>query len=75
MVQRWDEVKTWVDRPLLKDEKLTYDNILHNASEIEVVNQFSDLADELGYPVPSNDRICGRDYLNIFPGPSELAEL
>ena len=67
--QRWDEVKTCIDRPLLKDEKLTYDNILHNASGIEVVNQFSDLADELGYPVPSNDRICGHDYLNIFPGP------
>ena len=51
----WSDIKGRLDHGLNKNESFSIENILHNASELEVVHQFADLADELGYPIsPDN---------------------
>lgn len=50
-------------------EKNIFENILWNAAEFSAVYQFSELADELGYPLSSKKLIDPHDFIKNFPGP------
>ena len=66
---KWEGIKRNIDKQWLIEEETTFQNILNNATELEAVYQFSNLADELGYPISPNDLISGLKYIVNFPGP------
>lgn len=65
----WAEQKNMIPETLLKNEEFVFENVLQNATEMEAVRQFADLADRLGYPISADNLISGMTYLVNFPGP------
>ncbi len=65
----WDKIKTGagLDHRGGKEQKHAFENILWHAAELEVVKEFANLSDELGYPISARDLIGGVEYITGFP--------
>jgi FRG domain-containing protein len=66
---RWNEIKELIDNTMYNADDVAIQNILQNATELEAVRQFADLANELGYPISPDNLISGSEYIVNFPGP------
>ena len=66
---RWREITELIDDTMFNDEDLAMQNILQNATELEAVRQFANLADELGYPISPDNLTSGMEYIVNFPVP------
>ena len=65
----WNQIKSLIHEWLPENEEFAFMNILHNATELEAVSQFANLADELGYPISPDNLTSGIEYIANFPGP------
>ena len=60
----WDDIRLRIGSKFSSQKKVTAINLVQIATEHEVVNQFAEMADNLGYPVPdSKNLISGINFL------------